>query len=465
MGVTVEVGYFNTFALKRLASTAVPQVADLPEDWYIEESRIKGGFNNTSVDYGVKAYLVDDESQKAIRGNSLIYSGIYNSRTGVNQTNQFSVAEEITRSVDPVGGTIQKLYAEDTNLIVFQEKKVNRALIDKDAIFTAEGLGVSTTGLQVIGQITPYAGNWGIGTNPESFAVYGYRKYFVDRNTNAVLRLSQDGITEISNYGMSDYFRDQLGSITSTGRITGGYDIHNQNYLLRMIPTFDAVDEDGKDIFQTLAFDERVNGWTTFYTYNPSFITSVANDLYTSLDGKWYRSYIRTQPRNVFHDQTGSNIKPSSVTFVLNPAPSQMKNFNTISYEGTNGWEVVSITSDETSFDLDVNNAYTLDTDVASYIYSYNQGEYQDGGVTEYAGFVRKQNNYVAAIKSATPAQVGEVVFGNQMLGIKGYTATVKMQNDTSRTVAANGQTQDLTATDANGLKELFSVGSTFNIE
>ena len=51
------------------------------------------------------------------------------------------------------------------------------------------------------------------------------------------------------------------------------------------------------------------------------------------------------------------------------------------------------------------------------------------------------------------------------MLGIKGYTATVKMQNDTSRTVAANGQTQVLTATDANGLKELFSVGSTFNIE
>ena len=111
-------------------------------------------------------------------------------------------------------------------------------MIDKDAIFTAEGLVVSTTGLQVIGQITPYAGNWGIGTNPESFAVYGYRKYFVDRNTNAVLRLSQDGITEISNYGMSDYFRDQLGSITSTGRITGGYDIHNQKYLYNYVVLF-----------------------------------------------------------------------------------------------------------------------------------------------------------------------------------------------------------------------------------
>jgi hypothetical protein len=188
----------------------------------------------------------------------------------------------------------------------------------------------------------------------------------------------------------------------------------------------------------------------------------VANDLYTSLDGKWFRSYVKDQPRNVFHDQTGVAIKPSSVTFVLNPAPSQMKNFNTISYEGTNGWEVVSITSDETGW-TENNPAFV--SDIASPIYSYNQGEYQDGGVTEYAGFVRKQNNYVAAIKSATPAQVGEVVFGNQMLGIKGYTATVKIQNDTSRTVTANGQTQDLTATNANGLKELFSVGSTFNIE
>ena len=232
-----------------------------------------------------------------------------------------------------------------------------------------------------------------------------------------------------------------------------------------MIPTFDAVDSEGNDVFQTLAFDERVLGWTTFYTYNPSFITSVANNLYTSLDGKWFRSYVTDQPRNVFHQQSGVNIKPSSVTFVLNPAPSQMKNFNTISYEGTNGWEVVSITSDETGFDLNANNAYTLDTDIASPIYSYNQGEYQDGGVTEYAGFVRKQNNYVAAIKSATPAQVGEVIFGDQMLGIKGYTATVKIQNDTSRTVTANGQTEVLTATNANGLKELFSVGSTFNIE
>ena len=66
-------------------------------DWLIEESRIRGGYNNTSVDYGVKAYLVEDEPDQLHRFSSLIHSGIFNSRTGINQTNQFSVGEDITR--------------------------------------------------------------------------------------------------------------------------------------------------------------------------------------------------------------------------------------------------------------------------------------------------------------------------------------------------------------------------------
>ena len=83
---------------------------------------------------------------------------MFNSRTGINQTNEFSVGEDITRSVDPAKGSIQKLYAEDTNLIIFQEDKVNRALIDKDAIYSAEGNAASTSANWVIGQIVAYAG-------------------------------------------------------------------------------------------------------------------------------------------------------------------------------------------------------------------------------------------------------------------------------------------------------------------
>ena len=33
------------------------------KDWLLEEARIRGGYNNTTVDFGVKAYLVEDEKR------------------------------------------------------------------------------------------------------------------------------------------------------------------------------------------------------------------------------------------------------------------------------------------------------------------------------------------------------------------------------------------------------------------
>ena len=220
MATTLELKYFNTFWLKKLKNVVgnTPSAPTVPynnvpraytgvpaEDWYIEESRIRGGYNNTTVDFGVKAYIAEDNPQQQNRINTLIYSGIFNSRTGVNNTNQFSVAEDITRSVDPANGSIQLLYAEDTNLIIFQEDKVSRALIDKDAIYSAEGAALTTSGMLVIGQIVPYSGEYGISKDPFSFAVYGYRKYFTDRKRNAVLRLTSNGaMVEISSYGMHD---------------------------------------------------------------------------------------------------------------------------------------------------------------------------------------------------------------------------------------------------------------------
>ena len=276
MALDIQVNYFNTFYLKRIygdatggeipysvnqgtraTSWTTPIVANNTYDWYIEESRIRGGYNNTTVDFGVKAYLVESNDVQQRRGNTLIYSGIFNSKTGINNTNEFSVAESITRAVDPKGGSIQKLFAEDTNLTVLQERKCNVALIDKDAIYTAEGVGITSTGKQVIGQITPIAGNWGIGTNPESFATYGYNKYFVDKDRNAVMKLAGTQLQEISNAGMMDFFRDQLATIGSTSGLVGSYDVYNQNYVLSIQPGGRFNDT----AYKTLTFDERNKGW------------------------------------------------------------------------------------------------------------------------------------------------------------------------------------------------------------
>ena len=488
MAAIVEVKYFNTFLLKKINSSqeipmyngsfGIPEnIGGYPREtsfgtseWTVEESRIRGGYNNTNVDYGVRAYLVEEEPNGSIRSNSLIWSGIFNSRTGINRTNEFSVGEDITKSADPANGSIQKLYAEDTNLTVFQENKISRALIDKDAIYSAEGGGAVTSSNLVIGVIQPYAGNFGISRNPESFAVYGYRKYFTDKDRNAVLRLSQDGITEISNYGMYDYFRDEfnrIDDVTGEGRIVGGWDIHNKQYIVSSRNNISSSNTD----YNTLSYDESVLGWTSFFTYKPDYILSIKNKMFTLKDNKLWQHYRSDVERANFYGVQYI----SSITFVLNPNVSLIKNFQTINYEGSNGWEVTQFQSSETGYDS-FNGVYSIATDIGANntsttkIYSYSGGEYilnpADGQPVvpadyvsvfgtvnppyprERAGFNRKENKYVANLINTSDAKQGEIRYGNEMTGIKGFYATVTINTDTT--------------TDVGGPKELFAVSSNY---
>ena len=419
MSATIEVKYFNTFLIKKLKSVVeattkptapfanVPSdyVANTTYDWYIEEARIRGGYNNTIVDLGVKAYLDELEPLQQDRFNTLIYSGVFNSRTGVNDTNQFSVGQDITRSADPANGSIQKLYAEDTNLIIFQQNKVSRALIDKDAIYSAEGNAAVTSTNLVIGQIVAYAGEYGISNDPFSFAVYGYRKYFTDRARGCVLRLSADGITEISSYGMHDFFRDELAE--SIQQIRAGWDAHNKNYVLSIQKT--------NGTYKTLTFDESVLGWTSFFDYKPDFVTSLKNNFYSlkvttnSGEGVWLHN---TGNYGKFYE----TAYDSNVTVILNKEPSLVKNFKTINYEGSDGWQLESMVASSGDVSVPIGK-YTLQTNLnalESDLFSNN--------------FKRKEKKFFANLINNSPASGGEILWGPSSTGLKGFFTEAKIK-------------------------------------
>jgi len=389
-------------------------------DWYIEESRIRGGYNNTDVDLGVKAYIVEDDTTQNHRFNSMIYSGIFNSRTGVNNTNEFSVGEEITRSLDPVNGSIQKLYSEDTNLIIFQESKISNALIDKDAIYSAEGQPLTTSGNLVIGQIRAYAGKYGISTNPESFAIHGFRKYFTDRVQNTVLRLSNDGLEEISRYGMIDYFRDNLALVTDSGKIIGGWDQHNKQYTISLQPESSE--------YETLVFDDNINGWVSRYSFDPDQCFSVRNNFYTYKDKKIWLHYSNNKRANFYGIK---NI--SSITTILNQNPSVTKSFKTIDYEGDSGWELQSAnTNTDTSLSVEQAVAfYSSLSDMEAGLFVNN--------------FKLKEDTYAANLFNVTPPNNAEILSGQDLSGIKGYYLNCVMN------INVNNQREE---------RKLFMVGS-----
>ena len=202
----------------------------------LESNRIRDDFNEMFIINGVKASTTTQETyEEERRSHGLIYSGIYNSNSGINDLNQFIMAEKITKDLNPTYGTIQKLFQRRISLIAFCEDRVVQIISNKDAIFNADGNPQLISSSNVLGDANPFVGNFGISKNPESFASESYRAYFTDKARGAVLRLSMDGLTPISKAGMHDWFRDNLSDYTS---LIGTYDSYKENYNITLSNTY-----------------------------------------------------------------------------------------------------------------------------------------------------------------------------------------------------------------------------------
>jgi len=293
----------------------------------VESNRIRDDFNAAFIDTGTKASTILDEPyEEERRATGIIYSGIYNSNSGLDNLNQFIQAEKITKDLNPIYGSIQKLHTRDTNLVTLCEDKCLRILANKDALFNADGNVNVTSNNNVLGQAIPFAGEFGISKNPESFASYGFRAYFTDKKRGVVLRLSMDGITEISGKGMSDYFWDNLKAATT---VLGSYDIYSDCYNV-------TLNND------TVSFKESLDGWPTRKSFIPEYGVSLNSDYYTFKNGMIWSHDNET--RNTFYEGAAEK---SSVQLIFNDSPNKIKNFKTISYEGDSGWTVPLIQTDQ----------------------------------------------------------------------------------------------------------------------
>ncbi len=328
-------------------------------EWYncfsygngVESNRIRDDFNAVTIDKGatVSSILADPYGEER-RGSGYIFSQIYNSTSGINRLNQFIQALPITKDLNPIYGTIQKLHARDTDLITLCEDKCFRVLANKDALFNADGNANVTSNTNVLGQATPYAGEFGISKNPESFADYGFRLYFTDKSRGTVLRLSRDGLTEIASKGMGDFFADNLKAnsqlIGSFDADKGLYNLTLNNLTSEWQTKFNPIQADNlsiacKDNIQnpplqenyistTISFKESVDGWTSRKSFIPESGVSLNDTYFTFKDG-----LIWGHGSNVLYNNFYDEQYISSFNVLINEMPNVVKAYTALNYTGT----------------------------------------------------------------------------------------------------------------------------------
>ena len=375
--LTAETAGNETAVTTRTIFTIDPSTDPTSEiglSWYncfsfgngVESNKIRDDFNAMTITNGVRANsTINRPYVEEHRKSGLIYSGIYNSKNGINNLNQFIMAEKITKDLNPTYGSIQKLFSrvirQSSSLIAFCEDKVVSIISNKNALYNADGNPQIVASNAILGDANAFVGDYGISQNPESFAKESYRAYFTDRQRGVVLRLSMDGLTPISETGMSDWFKDEFKDDTHFN-IIGSYDNYKKDYNLtfdRGGKTYGNQEEAAQarenaltPPSQTVTFSEDVKGWVSFKSFIQESGVSMSGNYYTFYNGICYKHHVEKDEdgnsvdRNSFYGTTNLG---SSIKFLLNESPLVIKNYNTLNYDGDENWTCDSVITDQQS--------------------------------------------------------------------------------------------------------------------
>lgn len=342
----------------------------------------------------------DNNIEQIKRVSTIRYSEPYIPNTNINGLSAFY--DFNFEDYDQQYGEINRMYPEDKDLIVLQRLKVGKVRVGQDTLYSNEGTSVATVKSQntVLSDIVYYSGEYGIGNNPESFAVYGNRKYFTDVPRGVVLRLSTDGLTPISENFMHNYFNDTFTRLINDGgdyRVLGQYDVRFGEYIIsiqgninnievnnpidiksplivvppgvkdsqigqtqnevsesfeapefseeqtsKLSVDFDVLTTLQSDVyvFETIAFSEVKKRWSTFYSYIPDYMVSNNISFLSFKDGELYIHNQNPLYNNFYGEQF-----PQQIKFVSNANPTTIKFYNNIFTESTSPFSMPEATN------------------------------------------------------------------------------------------------------------------------
>lgn len=286
-----------------------------------ESYKIRDEFNARTMKMDSRSSTPIENYRQNKRIASYTWGGIFEQTTNYNALNEFNLSLNNFKDLDDAYGSIQRMVSWNTDLDVYQEDKVIQVFYDSTVLYDQSNNENLVKSEDILKNIRPYAGEFGISTNPESLAVFGNYTYWADRKRGFMLRKGRSGIEIISNFGMRDWFRDILKSSKSE-LILGGYDTHHGQYIVSIAG-------------YTLAFDEKVKGWTSFFDYNPDNIIHLNNIFYTIKDGELWQHHVGSTTCNFY----GTPYE-AKITTIFNEAHHIDKIYKACVLESDRAWTV-----------------------------------------------------------------------------------------------------------------------------
>lgn len=309
--------------LLRIDNTAntLTNYIDVAEDYYANDFLPTNSWNKG------RPNAFSENSKQVNRYQTITWSDSFFTDTNDNGFSSFNTALANFKEFQNGYGSIQLLRRRGDELVSYQEDRVSKILVNKDILFTPEGSSTVSISNNFVSEPSYYAGDYGIGLNPESFAEEDGRHYWVSAKRGKVLRLGGDGITKISDYGMRSYFDDTLSSYLpsiATAKIFGGYDRDNQEYYTSIPTGIDTV---------TVSFSEQANKWISRWSFQPDFYSGINMKFISFKDGALY-----VHDANPLHSNFYGVQYSASFSITVNENPQVVKTFRACELQSNKAW-------------------------------------------------------------------------------------------------------------------------------
>ena len=302
------------------------------ENTYVEDTSISDFYRSNFISIG-RPNAISKDIKNVFRKASLTWSDPYFLDTSVLGLSSFNLSSGNFIDLQAEHGEIKYIHSNSDSIVVLQENKCSVLPVSRNVIEYLDGGAGVTVSNAFIGQQSFYAGDFGVGDFPESFASYYGKLFFADNRNGKVIRISGDGIELISEQGMDAFFQNLFEEVNRRGpqnfKVYGGIDPRNKEYIISIQKISGSFDFEN----QTVGYDIDNKVWASRYSFMPETMTEINGEMYSFKAGEAYAHTVDSTPRTYY-----GTAYPSKVSVVSAQNKSMVKSFESVGLESSKPW-------------------------------------------------------------------------------------------------------------------------------
>lgn len=310
-------------------------------DHVISQQMIDANFSDyfaSAVNSNGRPWLFDENANQVTYPVLYRWSLSFQVETNINQNSRFygKNFDEVERSY----GALMAMKSSDRTLVFFQERKCGHTAVYSKSISDNSGGSqlITTDNIIVPNNVGYYKGDFGVGNQATSIVRSGYVYYFVDPIKNKILRLSMDGVTDLTElYKVQTWANQNIPKYLNPGTYSFG---GAQKVLGVFNNRPDNVDEylllaQGTDVVEgeLMSFEESYNAFNGKVDVDCDGMICAESNLFYFKGGLLYKQVTTTATANFFGVQ-----KTPSITLVFNANISVKKVYNALGYMSNGIW-------------------------------------------------------------------------------------------------------------------------------